>query len=161
APSRADVARWRANYLDEVGDAAVLRALAAKTHRDPALAPLLDRLATSEQRHADYWATLLERAGTPLPAPRLRLMDRLTLRLAHRLGRRAVLPLVTAGAMRGVESYRAQPDAAPLLPTASAVARTTAGLQYGGAAQATAEAGEHRRSSAGNGSLRAAVFGVS
>lgn len=160
-PSRADVARWQANYQDETSDATVLRALAAKSHRDPSLAPLLDQLAAAEQRHADYWASRLAAAGVPAPAPHPRAVSRLLLALVPRLGTRALLPLVTAGAVRGVDSYRKQPDAAPLLPTASTVARTTAGLQYGGAAQATVESGEHRRSAAGNGSLRAAVFGVS
>src|SRR5262249_13706209 len=70
-------------------------------------------------------------------------------------------PVVAADALRGVEAYRAQPDAAPLVESERSVARAAVALVDGGRATEVTERGrEHRRSTAGNGSLRAAVFGV-
>jgi VIT1/CCC1 family predicted Fe2+/Mn2+ transporter len=72
-----------------------------------------------------------------------------------------MLPVVAADALRGAHAYRAQPDAAPILASEMAVARAAAALARGGrVVEATAAGQEHRRTAAGNGSLRAAVFGV-
>jgi VIT1/CCC1 family predicted Fe2+/Mn2+ transporter len=63
--------------------------------------------------------------------------------------------------LRALDAYRRQPDARPLVGSETAVAHGVATLVYGDGAVQTIEAGrEHRRSTAGNGSLRAAVFGI-
>src|SRR5262245_34942201 len=158
APSAADLSRWERNYQGERAGAATLRSL-ARTAPNPLRAAALEGLAAAEDGQAEYWAGKLRAAGAAVPPFRPSLRDRLILVLAPRLGPRAILPLVAADALRGVEAYRAQPDAAPLVASETAVARAAVALVAGGRATEAAERGrEHRRSNAGNGSLRAAVF---
>jgi vacuolar iron transporter family protein len=160
APTAADLARWRRNLQHEWVSAATMRSLAARTP-NAARAAAMEHLAAQEARQADYWAAKLKAAGAAIPAPEPHWHEQMLLALAWRLGPRAVLPLVAAHALRGVEHYRAQPDAAALVPSETAVAKGVAALVYGNTAAETIEAGrEHRRSTAGNGSLRAAVFGI-
>ncbi len=160
APSAADLARWRGNLQHEWAGAAIMRTLARRT-RNASRAAAMERLAAQEAQQADYWADKLRAAGAAVPAAQPSAYDRVVLALAERLGSRAVLPLVVADALRALDSYRSQPDAAALVGSETAVAHGVATLVYGDGAVQTIEAGrEHRRSTAGNGSLRAAVFGI-
>jgi VIT1/CCC1 family predicted Fe2+/Mn2+ transporter len=160
APTDADLARWRRNLQHEWANAATMRTLAART-ANPARAAVMERLAAQETHQADYWSEKLRAAGAAVPAPQPHWHDHLLLGMARRFGPRAVLPLMAAHALRGAEHYRGQPDAAALVSSESAVAKGVAALVYGDTAAETVEAGrEHRRSTAGNGSLRAAVFGI-
>jgi len=160
APSAADLARWQRNLQHEWAGAEIMRTLAART-RNPIRAATMERLAAQESQQADYWANKLTAAGVALPPPQPSLYDRGVQALAERLGSRAVLPLVAADALRALDAYRRQPDAGPLVGSETAVAHGVAALVYGDGAVQTMEAGrEHRRSTAGNGSLRAAVFGI-
>jgi vacuolar iron transporter family protein len=160
APTAADLARWRSNLQHEWASAATMRTLAARTS-NPARAATMERLAGQEDRQADHWAEKLRAAGAAVPAPNPPWREQLLLAMARRFGPRAVLPLMAATTLRGVEHYRGQPDAAVLVPSEAAVAKGVATLVYGNTAAETVEAGrEHRRSTAGNGSLRAAVFGI-
>lgn len=156
----AQIANWREEYRSDKGGATVLRGL-AQLDRNPRRAAELERLARLEEAQADYWAEKLRAAGEPLPEIRPSRRARLVLALARRLGVYSVLPLVRAAAMRGVAEKRANPDAAPLVESELAVARGALALEQSDVAS-TAEAlgREHRRRTGGNGSLRAAVFGV-
>jgi VIT1/CCC1 family predicted Fe2+/Mn2+ transporter len=163
-----DIARWTRNLQREWANADTLRAMAERVRRSPdagergaRLAKALEDVAARELRQADHWASKLAAARAPLPARRFTGRDRLILQLARWGATRSLLPVVAADALQGVERYRLQADAAPILASEVQVARSLAALARGPAARQVAEAGrEHRRSTAGNGSLRAAVFGV-
>lgn len=116
------------------------------------------RLADLEAGQADYWAGLLPSDEPPADGG-LRRQDQVLLWLARRAGVRSVLPLIATDALRGVESYRAQPDAAPVLATELEVASRAAALA-GMASPLIDVARDHRRQAAVGGSPRAAVFGV-
>jgi VIT1/CCC1 family predicted Fe2+/Mn2+ transporter len=160
APTPADLRRWRGNLQRERASVGLLRALAG---RMPARreASKLEELAAREECQAEYWARRLRAAGAPLPAFRPPLRDRLLNLAAHLADPRALLPIVTADAIRGVDSYRTQADAAAILESEASVARGLAALAYPDAPAQIIEAGlEHRTNVGGSGSLRAAVFGV-
>ena len=122
------------------------------------LATALRRLSDLERAQAEYWASRLpveqRRANS-----RLRFGDRVPLWLVRWFGARAVLAILAGGALRSVQSYRAQPEAAAVLPTELEVASETAALASAASSPADL-ARDHRRSGAAGGSLRAAVFGV-
>jgi VIT1/CCC1 family predicted Fe2+/Mn2+ transporter len=160
APSRADLARWERNLQKERASVALLRALARRMPERPEAARLAE-LATREERQADYWAGRLSMAGAPIPPARPPLRDRLLTLVAARADPRALLPVVAADALRGVDAYRAQADAAPIVESEVGVARGLAALAYPNAPAQIIEAGlEHRTNVGGSGSLRAAVFGI-
>jgi len=160
SPTPADVARWRANLQRERASVALLRALAGRM-RGRREATRLEELAACEECQAEYWAERLRAAGAAVPPPRPSLRDRALSLAAAVVNPRALLPIVTADAIRGVEAYRAQPDAAAVLESEAGVARGLAALAYPDAPTQIIEAGlEHRTNVGGSGSLRAAVFGV-
>src|SRR5829696_6483868 len=106
-----------------------MRALANRLPDRPEAARL-EHLAAQEGCQADYWADRLREAGAPVPSPRPPLRDRLLTLLATLVDPRALLPIVTADAIRGVDAYRTQPDAAPLVESEASVARGLAALAY-------------------------------
>ena len=175
SPDPADVPLIVQNFLATETDWRVMRAgvrIAQEVGRQPAMRPFVLRqvapdplrvaafqgLAAAEDTQAEHWAGKLKAAGAPVPPFCPALRDRLLLALAPRLGPRAILPIVAADALRGVEEYRAQADAAPIVDSEVAVARAAVALMGGGpAAEATERGREHRRSTAGNGRSRARV----
>ena len=87
--------RHRANLQAELDGAALYRTL-AELEEAPALAEVYDRLAASEERHAEFWrAKLWVNRIQDLPTgPRWR--THLLIRLARRFGPWLVLPTVAA-----------------------------------------------------------------
>jgi VIT1/CCC1 family predicted Fe2+/Mn2+ transporter len=160
SPTAADLKRWSANLQRERASVALLRALAGRMPGRPEAARL-EALAAQEECQGDYWADRLRAAGAPLPAYRPPVRDRALIQAAAWADPRALLPIVAADALRGVEAYRAQPDAGAILESEARVARGLAALAYPEAPTQAAEAGlDHRTSIGASGSLRAAVFGV-
>jgi VIT1/CCC1 family predicted Fe2+/Mn2+ transporter len=161
-PSRADLARWERNLQKERASVALMRALAGRMPGRPE-AGRLEQLAAQEDCQADYWADRLRAAGAPVPPPHAPLRDRLLTLLAALAAPRALLPIIAADAIQGVDAYRTQADAAPLVESETSVARGLTALAYPNAPTQIVEAGlEHRTNvgGSGSGSLRAAVFGV-
>jgi VIT1/CCC1 family predicted Fe2+/Mn2+ transporter len=160
-----DLARYRANWQDELNSAALYGAL-AEVEPQPKLAEVYRRLAAVESEHVLFWERRLAAAGKPTPPRRLSWRTRVLIWLARRFGPAFVLP--TVGGMERVDSrdYAAQPESrATALPgqeqaharlLQTIVGGTPGGLE--GSALAQLE-GRHRASS-GN-ALRAAVLGAS
>ncbi len=99
------IASARRFYLGEMDDWHTYSLLARHT-RDPEQRALLERIATMEKRHAEFWAGILERHGQPLPAVRARRLRTLALRLLQR----HVNPLLLIAALElgetgAVEAY--------------------------------------------------------
>ncbi len=70
-------------YLGEMDDWQTY-SLLARHSRDPEMAQLLERIAGMEQRHAAFWAGLLERNGVTPPAPKPRRLRTFLLRWLQR-----------------------------------------------------------------------------
>jgi VIT1/CCC1 family predicted Fe2+/Mn2+ transporter len=159
-----DIARYRANWQDEIDSIALYQAVAA-TEPQPQLAEVYRKLAAVEEQHAQFWEQRLRAAGQPLPSRRPGWRSRTLGWLAKRFGPQFVLPAITSLEHADVAGYDAQPESREsALPgeersharVLQALTRGTGGLE--GSAVARLE-GRHRATS-GN-ALRAAVLGAS
>jgi len=159
SPTAADLARWRANLQGELDGIAVYQGMAAGSG-DARLQGLYQRLAATEERHAQVWRDRLTSAGASVPdrpAWRARLMAM----LARRFG-----PGLVASTMAGQESaargqYDGQPEAAGTGMAADersharVLRELTSGMEGGMLARFE---GRHR--AVGGNALRAAVLGA-
>ncbi|HEY7600081.1 MAG TPA: VIT1/CCC1 transporter family protein, partial [Candidatus Limnocylindrales bacterium] len=162
-------------------DAIVLYEQLSRIERDADRAAAFARIAENERRHADIWASRLERAGERVPpagGPRPRV--RLIILLARLLGTRAVADLVQALEGDEEEAYAGQlsPETAAIAADEREHARIWkqleggAGAAGGGAAAAALSSGRRVGPGLGargeeawhragrSGTLRAAVFGA-
>src|SRR3990172_4220924 len=144
-----------ANLQNELDSADLYRFLASR-EADDRRASLRSEMAEAEARHASVMERGLRSQGVSLPAHRLSLKTRLLKLLARLGGPGAVYPLLHGTEISGTADYAAQ-DArtAALAPEERSHARTLGELSRGIAR------GERWHRSAGGGTLRAAVFGVS
>jgi VIT1/CCC1 family predicted Fe2+/Mn2+ transporter len=110
-------------------------------------AALFAKLRAASDRQASIWEERLRTLGTAVPEFHPPIRARLVARLVHRLGPRAMLPVLAAIKVRGLSIYRSAPA---LSASADAEAALTAAP--------VAETWHH--SQQGGGALRAAVFGV-
>ncbi|MDD2336313.1 MAG: VIT1/CCC1 family protein [Geobacteraceae bacterium] len=161
--SRQDIRRFRANLLDEMNSAALYRDLAAN-EKNEELAEVYQRLADTEQDHADTWAKRLEAVGAKIPTFRPSWRTRTLAMLARQFGVDMVLPTLATIERNATSGYDSQPDAADMVDVERSHARLLTRLDAsvrggrGGAAVAQIE-GRHR--TAGGNALRAAVLGAS
>ena len=157
---------FQSNLNDEQNSTYLYNAL-AEIEKDPKIAEVYRRLASTEQGHADAWAKKLAEAGVKVgsfkPSGRIRILAW----LARRLGPSAVLPSISAMENEATSSYQqattegmmlaemsaAEKSHARLMQTISQTAR--GGMEGGALAQLE---GRHR--SAGGNALRAAVLGA-
>jgi vacuolar iron transporter family protein len=158
-----DIARFRANLIDELNGAALYNAL-AEAEPNANRRDIFLQLAEAEARHARFWRDKLTAAGVvDVPfSPTLR--TRLIGALARRFGPRFVLPTVAAAEFNDRGKYLSQPDAL----TISAEERGHAAVveAIAGPARRASTLGSdigraepwHRNASGNN--LRAAVLGA-
>lgn len=156
-----DADRYRRNMQAEIDGAAVYRAMASGEH-NAALVKVYTSLATTEERHAQFWADRLKLAGETGVHPTPTWQARGLALLARRLGPQWVLPAIAQQERSGRTMYDHQPETAGTsLPgderSHARILREveTAGLP--GDAVARLE-GRHR--SIGGNALRAAVLGA-
>jgi hypothetical protein len=104
------VARFRANWQDEIESAALYSAL-AELEPGPNLADFYRQLAAAEEAHARFWELQLTATGQPIPLHRRGWRTRTLIALARRFGPAFVLP--TIGGLERMDStgYRGQPEA--------------------------------------------------
>jgi VIT1/CCC1 family predicted Fe2+/Mn2+ transporter len=161
---RTDVARFRANWQEEVDAAATYGAL-AKIEPVETLAEVYRRLAAAEEAHVGFWESKLRDAGVKVPSRRPSLRSRVTVWLAGRFGTQSVIPALTMKEQAGRNDYDDQPDAlAANLPVVehsharllSTISRgPSSGMEGGVLARLE---GRHR--AVGGNALRAAVLGA-
>jgi vacuolar iron transporter family protein len=159
-----DVARFRANWQEEVDAAATYSALARIEPIDT-LAEVYRRLAAAEEAHVGFWEKKLRDAGAKVPTRRPSFRSQVTMWLAGRFGTQSVIPALTMNEQAGRHGYDDQPDAlAANLPVVehsharllSTISRgPTAGMEGGMLARLE---GRHR--AVGGNALRAAVLGA-
>jgi VIT1/CCC1 family predicted Fe2+/Mn2+ transporter len=159
-----DVARYRANWQDEIDSAALYRVV-AEAEVNPQLAQVYRRLAAVEEAHAQFWEEKLRAAGQPAHPRQPSWRSRVLGWLARRFGPQFVLPTMVGMEQVGSQGYNAQAEAretalpaeershARLLQTISGTTRE--GLEGGALAQLE---GRHRAT--GGNALRAAVLGA-
>ncbi len=146
-----------ANWRNELDSADLYRFLAQR-EPDQQRAGIMLEMAEAEMRHAAVMEHGLQRQGVKLPKKhRLSARIRLLKMLARWFGPRIVYPLLHGSEMGGTADYAAQDAAtAALAPEERSHART-----LGEMSREPVPAGERWHRSAGGGTLRAAVFGVS
>jgi VIT1/CCC1 family predicted Fe2+/Mn2+ transporter len=160
-----DIARYRANWQDEIDSIALYHAVAA-TETQPQLAEVYRRLADAEEQHAQFWEAQLRAAGQPVPARRPGWRSRTLGWLARRFGPRFVLPTITTLEQADHAGYAAQPESrGSALPSQershARILRTlTSGTSGGLEGSALAQIEGRHRATSGN-ALRAAVLGAS
>jgi VIT1/CCC1 family predicted Fe2+/Mn2+ transporter/rubrerythrin len=157
-------------------DAVLLYDELARIEREPERAAAFSRIAANERRHAEIWASRLDRAGQPVPpigGPRLRV--RLIIVLARLFGTRRVADLVQALEGDEEDAYAGQltPETAAIAADEREHAAIWKRLEDGDerrktargetaapetARQGPAEEAWHRGGRSGT--LRAAVFGA-
>jgi VIT1/CCC1 family predicted Fe2+/Mn2+ transporter len=108
--SNKDIARHWANRQDEINSAALYRAL-AEIESQSQLAQIYLRLATVEERHAQFWERQLRAAGQVVPPPRPSWRARSLIWLAKRFGPQLVVPTIATFEQVGRHTYDKQPEA--------------------------------------------------
>jgi len=147
---------------DERNSAALYRTL-AEIEKNPKVAEVYRRLATTEEAHAATWAEKLKAANAPVPPPRLDWRTRALIWSAHRFGPSAVLPSMAAMEQRGDRTYHEQGAPAAMVAQEKSHAmlmRTISQTARGGMEGSALAQLEGRHRSAGGNALRAAVLGA-
>ena len=146
-----------ANWHSEL-DAAHLYRFLASREEDEARAGLLREMAAAETRHAGVMERGLRELGIRLPTHRISFQTRFLKFLARIGGPRLVYPLLHGAEISGSQDYAAQDERTAALATEErSHARSLGQLSSGHAVGRP----EHWHRSAGSGTLRASVFGVS
>ncbi len=144
-----------ANWQGELDSVHLYRYLAER-EPDQQRASLLRDMAEMESHHARVMERGLQEQGVTVPEHRLSLKVRLVETLARIAGPKMVYPLLTGAELSGSADYAGQDESvAALAPDERSHARTLGELSKPRSHSET----WHR--SAGGGTLRAAVFGVS
>src|SRR5688572_18197578 len=159
--TRADIRRYRANFIKEQDGIALYRAL-ARAEKDRQRAEIFEKLATAEERHAARWAKLLRDSGVEVPEYRPNWRVHLLSFLSRHVGTQHVLPVVTGLEFKDQGEYQGQAEAHGMPAEERSHSRTLQLMLQDNAAmgaESIIKAERWHRTSFG-GSLRAAVFGI-
>ena len=158
-----DIKRYLANRQKEIDGAALYNVL-AETEKQPQMAEVYRKLATSEEKHAATWEKKLKELKAFIPPHKPTWRASTMIWLAKRFGPQFVLPTITSNEKSDSQAYDGQPDPeasefsleekshARLLSIASS---STGGMSGGKVAQL-----EGRHKAGGGNALRAAVLGA-
>jgi vacuolar iron transporter family protein len=147
----------RERYCREQSSAEAIRVLAGR-EPNQRHAQRLRRIADLEQQQADHWLEKLPETHRE-PRPDVCVPDRILMTAGQVAGNRSVIPAIAASAARQLAEYERSGVDDRILTLEREVALEAAEL----AAELNGPidvARDHRRQTAANGSLRAAVFGV-
>ncbi len=104
-----DIRRYRSNLQDETDGAAMYRALAGM-EEDPALVELYERLAATEERHAQLWRGRLADAGADDSPPSVSRRTRVLIWLARKFGTNVLVSTLAREERAGQFMYDDQPE---------------------------------------------------
>jgi VIT1/CCC1 family predicted Fe2+/Mn2+ transporter len=163
--TKADIDRYLENWQDEIESAYLYRSL-AKAEKQQALSVVYNKLAATEETHAQFWEEKLLNAGYRIPRKRkISWRTQMLAKLATWFGPQFVLPTINAMEQVDSHTYDMQPDThATQLPVEersharllqAITSSTGRGIEGGTIAQIE---GRHR--TAGGNTLRAAVLGA-
>jgi predicted membrane protein (TIGR00267 family) len=157
-----DIIRYKTNLQKEIDGASLYRVL-ADLERQPSLAEVYNRLALSEDKHANVWRKKINAAGgSDLPIkPTWRVV--ILGFLARRFGSQFVLPTLNSNEQADSVAYKTQPEAETGLlandEKSHARILSEALKIKGGLAGGTVARLEGRHRAGGGNALRAAVLG--
>ena len=154
-----DLRRYRDNYLMEREGAALYEAL-AEAETDTDRAEIFRKLAATEKRHCQRWATLIQTGGGSSPIYKPGWKIHLLTFLAKRFGTGYVLPVVGDIESRGQDAYTDQAEAGGLPAQERAHRRAIQAMRGGEAGSSAILTAERWHRTSYGGSLRAAVFGM-
>jgi len=158
-----DLARYRANWQEEIDSAARYLAM-AEAESDAGRAQVYRDLAAMEDKHAGFWEKRLTQAGVAVGPRRLSTRARILIWLARKLGPEAILATVASDEQAGRTGYDSQPETSGTLMRSQERmhARLLGSLVRGGRGASGAEVGrlEGRHRNIGGNALRAAVLGA-
>jgi VIT1/CCC1 family predicted Fe2+/Mn2+ transporter len=162
--SSEDLNRYETNLQAEVDGAARYRAL-SELETTPELAKVYNRLADSEERHAELWRTKLREAGVPDQTRRPGWRTRVLISIARRFGTAVILPTLAEQERADSDRYRGQPEAALAgLPADERSHARLFGVIEGASASGLEGRSiarlEGRHRATGGNALRAAVLGA-
>ena len=161
---KSDIGRYRANYLAEQEGSELYQSL-SKTEKDPHLAELYQRMAETEQRHANVWADYLRKAGEPVPTFTPGWHMRMIIWVAQHFGVNSALPMVSSMERSASHNYDNQPEAraAGMPKDERSHERLFKSVEItgGGVAGPALARFEGRHRGTGGNALRAAVLGAS
>ncbi len=118
-----DVERYRQNYLVEMDGIALYRRM-AEAESDKDRAAIFEKMAQTEERHAQRWVRLIESGGGAVPKYRPSLRVRALGWVARKYGTGRVLPIISSMESRDEAGYMQQPEAAGLPAEERAHSRT-------------------------------------
>jgi VIT1/CCC1 family predicted Fe2+/Mn2+ transporter len=157
-----DIQRYKENLQKEVEGAELYKVMAQKETR-PEMKTVYQRLAESEERHAQYWRKKLSDAGAAIVETRPNWRTQTLIWLAKRFGPQFVLPTISSNEQADGNAYASQPEpetAAMSAEEQSHARLISAASRGGGLTGAVVAETEGRHRSAGGNALRAAVLGA-
>ncbi len=158
-----DNSRYLVNLQKEI-DGAFLYGILAGSEKQPKMAELYQRLATSEEKHAAAWEKRLKDAGIKLPSYKPSGRARILGALAKRFGPQFVLPTITSNEQADSLAYDNQPEAETNGMSADEKSHarllTMVGSGKSGLSGGTVAQMEGRHRIGGGNALRAAVLGA-
>jgi len=158
-PTPADLRRWRAHLRDERAATRLYRAM-AEAEPDPRRAEIFSELAEVEHGHARAWEERLRAAGGEPGPDRPDRGTALLAWLGRRLGARFLLPFVQAREAKADAGYARPGDPAALAMRREEKLHADVFRLMDTSQPRTIAQHEQWHRASGNGSLRAAVFGV-
>ena len=103
------IKRYIANRQKEIDGAALYQVL-ADTEKQPQMAEVYRKLASSEEKHAATWEKKLEELRASIPPRKPTWRAATMIWLARRFGPQFVLPTITGNEKADSQAYDGQPD---------------------------------------------------
>lgn len=158
-----DIKRYIANRQKEIDGAALYQVL-ADTEKQPQMAEVYRKLASSEEKHAATWEKKLKELRASIPPRKPTWRAATMIWLARRFGPQFVLPTITGNEKADSQAYDRQPDSEAgefsLEEKSHARLLTIACNSTGGMSGGTVAQLEGRHKAGGGNALRAAVLGA-
>ncbi len=162
--SGSDLKRYRENWQGEV-DSISLYTTLSQSEKNPAIARVYAKLASVEEKHAQFWEKRTVEAGGTVPKRRPSFRSHALAFLARKFGTRFVLPAVTMMEKTDNASYGSQPESKHTsLPSDershARLLSAISGTSKSGMEGITLAKLEGRHRAIGGNALRAAVLGA-
>lgn len=157
-----EIKKYQDFWDEELNTSYLYKQIATKYGESP-LALVYEKMAAVETKHADRWATVIEKEGGSLPEFKISTKTKILAWLVKIFGPEAVLPSLQVGEQNGADGYAGVPQAEGMSAeekSHSRVINSIAGITRAGMGGGDVAQLEGRHKSAGGNALRAAVLGA-
>lgn len=157
-----EIKKYHDFWDEELNTSYLYKQIATKYGESP-LALVYEKMAAVETKHADRWATVIEKEGGSLPEFKISTKTKILAWLVKIFGPEAVLPSLQVGEQNGADGYAGVPQAEGMSAeekSHSRVINSIAGITRAGMGGGDVAQLEGRHKSAGGNALRAAVLGA-